>query len=76
MVEGFTPGNVIHQQGSGSSPVVGTGDRAEGFLASRIPDLQFDLLSINGDHAGPKLHTYCEVVNRLKPLVCKLQEET
>lgn len=26
-------------------------------LSHRVPDLQFDLFSINVDHTGPKLHT-------------------
>lgn len=42
----------------------------------RIPDLQFDLFSIDVDHTCSKLHTYCEVVHGLEPLVGKLKEET
>ena len=34
VVEGVPPGDVVHQQGPGSSAVVGPGDGAEGFLSS------------------------------------------
>lgn len=45
-------------------------------VSRRIPDLQFDLFSIDVDHTCSKLHTYCEVVHGLEPLVGKLKEET
>ena len=40
-----------------------------------VPDLQLDLLAINGDHACAKLHADCQVVDRLEALVCKLQQQ-
>lgn len=41
----------------------------------RIPDLQLDLLAVNVDHAGPKLHTNCQVMDGLEPFVSKLQQK-
>lgn len=44
-------------------------------VTHRVPDLQLDLLSINVDHARPKLHADGQVVHRLEPLVCELQQQ-
>ena len=41
----------------------------------RVPDLQFDLFPLDVDHAGPELDHNGEVVHRLEPLVCELQEQ-
>ena len=95
VVEGVPPGDVVHQQGPGSSTVVRSGDGSEGFLSSlndcrltagletyvgfsthSVPYLEFDLFTLDIDHPGPELHTDCEIVDRLKPLVCKLEQET
>lgn len=51
------------------SVVFGSGQGVNDFVLShRIPDLQFDLFSINVDHTGPKLHT-CQWRPREKNVV-------
>jgi hypothetical protein len=47
--------------------------RPEGFLASRVPNLELDGLVVNCNAPRPKLHPYCEVVDGLETLVCELQ---
>lgn len=42
--EGVTAGNVVDEQCAGRAAVVGAGDGPEGFLAGRVPDLEFYLL--------------------------------
>ena len=41
-----------------------------------VPDLELDLFPLNIDHPGPELHSDCEIVDWLEPLVCKLEQET
>ena len=43
--------------------------------AHRVPNLQLDLFAVNVDHACAKLDANGEIVNRLKPLVRKLQQQ-
>jgi len=50
--------------------------KPEGFLASCIPDLQFDLFAINGNHACTKLHANGQIMHRLEALVRELQQQT
>lgn len=76
MIEGVPPGDVIDQQRSRRSAVVGARDGAEGLLPGRVPDLQFDLFAIDGDHARPKLHSDCQVMDRLEAFIGKLQQQT
>jgi hypothetical protein len=47
----------------------------EGRRTHRVPYLQLDLLSINGDHARAKLHADGQVMHRLEALVCELQQQ-
>lgn len=75
MVECVPPGDIVDEERPSSSTVVGPGDGPEGLLTSRIPDLQFDLLALDVDHAGPELHPDGEVVDRLEPLVCELKQQ-
>ena len=42
----------------------------------RIPNLQFDLFTINGYHASTEFHTNGEIMHRLKSFVCELKQET
>ena len=41
----------------------------------RIPDLQLDLLVVDGDHPRPELHPDRQIVHRLEALVGELQEQ-
>ena len=42
----------------------------------RVPDLQLDLFPLDVDHPGSELHSDCEIVDWLEPLVCKLEQKT
>ena len=44
--------------------------------AHRIPDLQLDLLVVDGDHPCPKLNADGQVMDRLEALVGELQKQT
>lgn len=46
-----------------------------GPCAHSVPNLELDVLIVDGDHARPKLHANCEVVYRLEALVCELQQK-
>jgi hypothetical protein len=37
--------------------VVGVGDSAEAFLASCVPDLQFDVFALGVDRLEPEIHS-------------------
>lgn len=76
MVERFPSGDVIHQQGTGGSPVVRTGNRTERFLTGGVPDLQLDLFAVDGYHAGTELHANRQIVHRLEPFVRELEQQT
>ena len=41
----------------------------------RVPNLELDLLSVDGDHARAKLDANREVVDGLEPLVGELQQQ-
>jgi len=73
---GDLPGDVIDEECPGSTPVVGSGDGPERLLSCGVPDLQLDLLAVDGDHPRPKLNSNGEVVHRLEPLVSELQQQT
>ena len=45
-------------------------------LTYGIPNLQFDLLAVNGHHPGAKLDADGQVVHRLEALVGELQQQT
>lgn len=74
--KGGLPGDVIDQEGPGGTPVVRSGDGPEGLLSCGVPDLQLDLLVVDGDHPRAKLNSNGEVVHRLEPLVSELQQQT
>lgn len=46
-MKGVLPGDIVDEEGSDGTPVVGASDRAKVFLSSCIPYLQFDNLLIN-----------------------------
>jgi hypothetical protein len=37
-----------------------------------IPNLKLDWLTVDCNHACPKFHANSQIMNRLKPLICKL----
>jgi len=49
VVKGVSASDIIHQQSSGCTTVIGAGDGAECLLPSRVPDLKRDRLLINRD---------------------------
>lgn len=40
------------------------------------PNLQLDLLIIDGDHSSAKLNANCQIMDGLKALIGKLQQQT
>jgi len=52
------PGDVIDHERSSSTTVVTASDGAETFLAGRVPDLQFDLLSSNLNYSDTATTTF------------------
>ena len=77
MLKGISPSDIIHQESSRSSSVIGTGNGTEGFLARGIPNLQFDLhVILHRDHAGTEFNSDGQIMDRLKALVCELEEQT
>jgi hypothetical protein len=42
----------------------------------RVPNLKLDWLAVNCNHPCPKFHTDGQIMDRLKPLICELQEQT
>jgi len=75
VVEGFSPRDVVYEQRTRRTPVVASCDAAEALLSRGVPNLQFDLLSVDCDEPRSKLDADGEVVHWLKALVCELQEE-
>jgi hypothetical protein len=75
MIERLASGNVVDQQGTGRSSIVGTCNRSERFLAGRIPNLQFDLFAIDRDHAGTEFNADGQVVNGLETFVGELEQQ-
>lgn len=76
VLEGVPPRNVIDQERTCGTAIVRASNRPKGFLSRRVPDLQLDLLVLQVDHASTKLDTNRQVVDRLKSLVCELQQQT
>jgi hypothetical protein len=54
-VEGSLVGDIIHQQDTHCSTIVCRGDGSEPLLASRVPNLKFNSLSIQLDCADLKV---------------------
>lgn len=75
VVERLAARNVVHQQGTGRTPVVRSGNRTERLLAGRVPNLQLDLLAVDGDHPGAELDADRQVMNRLEALVGELEQQ-
>ncbi len=50
-------------------------DRPERLLPGRVPDLQLDLLAVDGDHARAELDADSQVVHGLEPAVSELQQQ-
>jgi hypothetical protein len=75
VIERFLPRYVVYEQGASGSTVVAAGDRLEGLLTSRVPDLELDLLVIDFDGARPELDTDSQVVLLAKTLVRELEEQ-
>jgi len=75
VLEGVPSSDVVHQQRPGGPAVVGPRDGPKRLLTRRVPDLELDLLGVDGDHAGPELHSNGEVVHGLEALVGELQQK-
>lgn len=41
----------------------------------RVPDLQLDLMTVDGDQSGTKLHSNREVMHWLEAFVCELEQQ-
>lgn len=75
VVERLAARNVVHEQGAGRPAVVRARDRPERLLAGRVPNLQLDLLAVDGDHPRAELDPDRQVMDRLEALVGKLEQQ-
>lgn len=75
VIEGVASGDVVYEEGPSGASVVRAGDRAESFLASSIPDLEFDLFTVNADHSSSEFNAYCEIMYRLEAFIRELQQQ-
>ena len=69
MVEGVSskcfpslPGDIVDQQGSDGATIVGASDRPEVLLTGGVPDLEFDVLIIDGDSFCSELDADGDIV--------------
>ena len=67
------PGNIVDEQGSDGTAVVGAGDGPEIFLASSIPDLQFDGFLAHLNDLRAKFNSNSSVMVIFELVVEKLQ---
>jgi len=75
MGERLPPRNVVNKECTRCTTIIRTCDRAERFLTRRVPDLELDLLLVNGDHPSAELNTNREVVNGLEATVGELEKK-
>lgn len=75
VVERLAARNVVHEQGTSRPAVVRARDRPERLLAGRVPNLQLDLLAVDGDHPGAELDPDRQVMDRLEALVGELEQQ-
>lgn len=66
--------NVVDEKGTSCATVIRTRDRPERFLTGRVPNLQLDLLAVDGDHPGTELDPDRQVMDRLEALVGELEQ--
>lgn len=74
MSEGVSSGDVVDEEGAGSSTVIRPGNGLERLLARRVPDLQLDVFLLNLDCAGAKLNTDRQVVLLAESFVRELKQ--
>lgn len=53
------PGDIVDHERTSSTSVVAPCDSPKPLLASRVPDLKFDLLTTNFNYSGSKLYSNC-----------------
>ena len=75
MRERVPPRDIVDEQRTSCTSVVGPGDGLERFLASSVPNLQLDVLVVDLNGAGSKFDADGEVVLLTEALVCKLEEQ-
>merc|ERR1719161_705885 len=75
VVEGVPSGDVVNQKCAGGPPVVGSGDGPETLLSGGVPDLQLDLLPLDGYQPRSELHSDSEVMIGSEALVCELEKQ-
>jgi hypothetical protein len=75
MLKGIAPRHIVHEQGPRSASVITPRDTSKALLPRRVPDLQLDLRIRAGNHAGTEFDTNRQIVDGLKALVRKLQQQ-
>jgi len=63
MRESFFSGDVVNQQGSNGASVVGASNGPEVLLAGSVPDLQLDILILDGNGFGTEFDSNSDVVS-------------
>ena len=75
MRERVPPRDIVDEQRAGSASVVGAGDGLKRFLASSVPNLQFDVLVVDLNRAGSEFDANRQIVLLTEALVCELEEQ-
>ena len=63
MQECISSRDVVDQQGTYCTPIVGASDGSEIFLSCGIPDLEFNIFVFDGDGFGPELDPDGDIVS-------------
>lgn len=66
MIECLSTGDIVDKESASSASVVGTGNRAEGFLACGVPNLKFNLFAVDVDHASTEFYSNGQVMDGLE----------
>lgn len=75
MGEGIPPRDVVDEECARRTAIVRTRNTLERFLASRVPDLQLDVLLLDLDGASTKLDSDGQIVLLTEPLVRELEKK-
>ena len=76
MRKGFFPGNIIHEQGTDGTAVVGASDGSEILLTSCVPDLKLNILFLDRDCFSTELYSNSYIMSCAGFTLNKLEDDT
>lgn len=76
VIERLLLGDIIDQQSSDGTPVVGPGDRPEILLPSGVPDLQLNVFIFDLDGLRPELNPDGHIVREPSFILYELEDDT